>query len=89
MRHTLRLAMSPTESDRQMMSLPRALAPLYVLMRPLRLLREYGLGFRQRLKPTLASSGPKPKEVVEDLPTKGPARECAVDPIEPSKKSET
>ena len=86
MRHTLRLAMSPTESDRQMMSLPRALAPLYVLMRPLRLLREYGLGFRQRLKPNLASSDPKPQKVVEDLPTKSPAPECAVEPIEPLKK---
>ena len=86
MRHTLRLAMSPTESDRQMMSLPRALAPLYVLMRPLRLLREYGLGFRQRLKPNLASSDPKPQKVVEDLPTKRPAPECAVEPVEPLKK---
>jgi hypothetical protein len=48
MRHLLRLAISPTERDRQIMRLPRALAHLYMLVRPLRLLREYGLGFWQR-----------------------------------------
>ena len=88
MRHTMRLAMSPTESDRQIMSLPRALAPLYVLMRPLRLLREYGLGFRRRLKPNLAINDPKPQKVVGDLPTKGPAQKRAVDPVEPSRKDD-
>jgi hypothetical protein len=49
-RHMLRLTVSPTERDRQTIRLPRALAPFYVLVRPLRLLREYGLGFRQRRK---------------------------------------
>jgi hypothetical protein len=44
------LTMSPTERDRQTIRLPRALAPLYVLVRPLRLLREHGLGLRQRCK---------------------------------------
>jgi hypothetical protein len=48
LRHTLRLAMSPTESDRQTVRLPRWLAPLYVLVRPLRLLREYGTGLKRR-----------------------------------------
>jgi putative nucleotidyltransferase-like protein len=48
LRHTLRLAMSPTESDREMVRLPRWLAPLYVLVRPLRLLREYGSGLKRR-----------------------------------------
>jgi hypothetical protein len=48
LRHTLRLAMSPTESDRQIVRLPRWLAPLYVLVRPLRLLREYGAGLKRR-----------------------------------------
>jgi len=49
-RHMLRLTMSPTELDRQSMHLPRSFASLYVLMRPLRLLRQYGLGFRRRRK---------------------------------------
>jgi hypothetical protein len=48
LRHTLRLAMSPTESDRQIVRLPRWLAPLYVLVRPFRLLREYGSGLKRR-----------------------------------------
>jgi hypothetical protein len=48
LRHTLRLAMSPTESDRQTVRLPSWLAPLYVLVRPLRLLREYGAGLKRR-----------------------------------------
>lgn len=48
LRHTLRLAMSPTESDRQTVRLPRWLAPLYVLVRPWRLLREYGSGLKRR-----------------------------------------
>ena len=38
LRHTLRLAMSPTERDRQIVRLPRWLTPLYMLVRPLRLL---------------------------------------------------
>jgi Uncharacterised nucleotidyltransferase len=49
-RHLLRLTMSPTELDRQSAHLPRSFAPLYVLIRPLRLLRQYGLGFRRRRK---------------------------------------
>jgi hypothetical protein len=48
LRHTLRLAMSPTESDRQTVRLPRWLTPLYMLVRPWRLLREYGLGSKRR-----------------------------------------
>jgi hypothetical protein len=48
LRHALRLAMSPTESDRQTVRLPRWLSPLYVLIRPWRLLREYGSGLRRR-----------------------------------------
>ena len=48
LRHTLRLAMSPTESDRQSVRLPRWLAPLYMLVRPWRLLREYGSGLKRR-----------------------------------------
>ena len=48
LRHTLRLAMSPTESDRQTVRLPRWLSPLYMLVRPWRLLREYGSGLKRR-----------------------------------------
>jgi hypothetical protein len=48
LRHTLRLAMSPTESDRETVRLPRWLAPLYMLVRPWRLLREYGSGLKRR-----------------------------------------
>jgi Uncharacterised nucleotidyltransferase len=48
LRHTLRLGMSPTESDRQTLRLPRYLTPLYVIVRPWRLLREYGLGTKRR-----------------------------------------
>ena len=48
LRHMLRLAMSPTESDRQTVHLPRWLTPLYMLLRPWRLLREYGSGLKRR-----------------------------------------
>jgi hypothetical protein len=48
LRHTLHLALSPTESDRQAVGLPCWLTPLYMLVRPWRLLREYGLGSKRR-----------------------------------------
>jgi hypothetical protein len=48
LRHTWRLALSPTESDRQKVRLPLWLAPLYMLVRPWRLLREHGSGLRRR-----------------------------------------
>lgn len=51
LRHLLRLTMSPTESDRETIRLPGILAPLYILIRPWRLLREYGLGLKPRTKP--------------------------------------
>src|SRR6267154_2646 len=54
LRHILRLAISPTESDRQAVNLPPSLASLYIVVRPWRLLREYGLGLKRRLKPDLA-----------------------------------
>jgi hypothetical protein len=41
-RYSLRLAVVPAEEDWGMARLPRALAPLYVALRPLRLLRKYG-----------------------------------------------
>jgi len=48
LRHLARLSMSPTESDRQTMRLPGVFAPLYTLLRPWRLLGEYGLGLKRR-----------------------------------------
>ncbi len=42
-RYSLRLAVVPSEDDWSMMRLPRFLAPLYVVLRPLRLLRKYGV----------------------------------------------
>jgi hypothetical protein len=48
LRHTWHLAMSPTESDRQKVRLPRWLTLLYMLVRPWRLLREYGSGLKRR-----------------------------------------
>ena len=41
-RYSIRLAVAPAEEDWQMARLPGLLAPLYVALRPLRLLRKYG-----------------------------------------------
>ncbi|MGA2718013.1 MAG: nucleotidyltransferase family protein [Candidatus Acidiferrales bacterium] len=41
-RYALRLAMAPAEEDWLTLRLPRALAPLYILLRPLRLIQKYG-----------------------------------------------
>jgi hypothetical protein len=41
-RYSIRLAVIPAEEDWEMVRLPRPLAPLYVALRPLRLLRKYG-----------------------------------------------
>jgi hypothetical protein len=49
-RHTVQLTMSPTERDRQQANLPASLTPFYILLRPFRLLHEYGLGIRRRQK---------------------------------------
>jgi hypothetical protein len=65
--HLLRLALSPTESDRQIVRLPHVLAPVYMFVRPWRLLREYGVGFRRRLKPDLAIYEPTPAEIVDKM----------------------
>jgi hypothetical protein len=40
--YSIRLAVIPAEEDWLMVRLPRPLAPLYLLLRPLRLLRKYG-----------------------------------------------
>jgi hypothetical protein len=41
-RYALRLATAPSEEDWEMVRLPEALAPLYIALRPIRLLRKYG-----------------------------------------------
>ena len=46
-RYSLGLALAPAEDDWTSMRLPRPLAPLYILLRPLRLLRKYGWTERQ------------------------------------------
>jgi Uncharacterised nucleotidyltransferase len=43
-KYAMRLAVVPADEDWQMVKLPRALAPLYVALRPIRLLRKYGWG---------------------------------------------
>jgi hypothetical protein len=50
LRHMVRLTMSPTESDREIVRLPGFLTPFYILVRPWRLLREYGLGLKTPIK---------------------------------------
>jgi len=42
-RYSFRLATVPSEDDWSMVKLPNALAPLYIALRPLRLLRKYGV----------------------------------------------
>ncbi|MGD0403219.1 MAG: nucleotidyltransferase family protein [Candidatus Acidiferrales bacterium] len=46
-RYAMRLSVVPAEEDWQMMRLPGALAPLYIALRPLRLLRKYGWASRR------------------------------------------
>jgi hypothetical protein len=47
-RYSLRLAVIPAEEDWQMVQLPAPLAPLYLALRPLRLLHKYGLARRRQ-----------------------------------------
>ena len=44
LRQLIRLSLIPTESDREIVRLPGFLSPLYLVVRPLRLLGKYGLG---------------------------------------------
>jgi len=62
-----RLSLSPTESDRQTIQLPGFLSPLYILVRPFRLLGQYGWGLNRRSKPDLAIYQPTPQEIVEQM----------------------
>lgn len=47
-RYSIRLAMVPAEEDWEVVRLPGALTPLYLVLRPLRLLRKYGWTGRGR-----------------------------------------
>jgi len=68
LRHLVRLTMSPTESDRQTINLPRFLNPFYRVWRPFRLMREYGLGLmNRRAKTDLAIFIPTSQDVVEQM----------------------
>jgi hypothetical protein len=49
-RYSARLTVSPAEEDWEMIRLPRALAPLYVALRPLRLLLKYGVSDARPLR---------------------------------------
>src|SRR5690348_4492471 len=49
-RYSARLTLLPAEEDWEMVRLPRALAPLYVALRPLRLLLKYGVSGARRLR---------------------------------------
>jgi hypothetical protein len=46
-RYSLRLAVIPAEEDWEMVQLPGLLAPLYLALRPLRLLAKYGWARRR------------------------------------------
>jgi hypothetical protein len=50
-RYSLRLSVVPAEEDWLMVRLPKALAPLYIALRPLRLIRKYGWARRPAAKP--------------------------------------
>jgi hypothetical protein len=50
-RYSLRLAMIPAEEDWEMVQLPGPLAPLYLALRPLRLLHKYGWTRRRQNAP--------------------------------------
>ena len=45
--YAMRLSVVPAEEDWEMMRLPGSLAPLYIVLRPLRLLRKYGWASRR------------------------------------------
>ena len=67
LRQCLRTATHPTEEDWKAWKLPDWAAPLYVALRPWRLLCEHGFGLRRRPLPDLASFIPTPHELVEKV----------------------
>jgi hypothetical protein len=67
LRQCVRTATHPTEADWEACKLPDWAAPLYVALRPWRLLCEHGFGLRRRHLPNLASFIPTPHELIEEL----------------------
>jgi hypothetical protein len=65
--HMLRLATMPTENDRRNVRLPKALVPLYALVRPWKLIRQYGIGLRPGPRPDLAGFLPLRPEIVDHM----------------------
>src|SRR3984957_4836309 len=57
-RYSLRLSVVPAEEDWLMVRLPKALAPLYIALRPLRLVRKYGWARRPAVKPAAKPQSP-------------------------------
>lgn len=51
-RYAIRLTVVPAEEDWMMVRLPAPLAPLYIALRPLRLLRKYGWTSRRAARPS-------------------------------------
>ena len=51
-RYSVRLTISPAEEDGETVRLPRPLAPLYVALRPFRLLRKYGASDERPMRPS-------------------------------------
>jgi hypothetical protein len=58
-KYAVRLSTVPAEEDWMMMRLPRVLAPLYIALRPLRLIRKYGWAGRSAGEP-VAKPVPQP-----------------------------
>ena len=52
-RYAIRLTVVPAEEDWMMVRLPAPLAPLYIALRPLRLLRKYGWTGRRAARPSI------------------------------------
>lgn len=52
-RYAIRLSVVPAEEDWMMVRLPAALAPLYIALRPLRLLHKYGWTSRRAARPSI------------------------------------
>lgn len=51
-RYSIRLTISPAEEDWEIVRLPRPLAPLYIALRPFRLLRKYGASDARPMRPS-------------------------------------
>jgi SAM-dependent methyltransferase len=65
--HMFRLATMPTEGDRRSVRLPKALTPFYALVRPWKLIQQYGIGLRSGPRPDLAGYLPLRPEIVDHM----------------------